>query len=101
MNYTKQFLVKPGSRVRLDDFDPGLSAKHQTKKSALKIVGKLQQQMDALQFQLYADGKRPLLIIMQAARCGRQGWCRPACARIDGPAGLPRHRFGCADRACA
>lgn len=70
MNYTKQFIVKPGSRVRLEDFDPGFSNKHEDKKSALKIVAKRQQQMDALQYQLYAEGKRSLLIVLQGPDAG-------------------------------
>ena len=70
MNYSKQFLIKPGSRVRLKDFDPQFSAKHESKKSSHKIVCKLQQQMDALQFQLYAEQKRSLLIILQAPDAG-------------------------------
>jgi PPK2 family polyphosphate:nucleotide phosphotransferase len=70
MNYSKQFLITPGSRVRLKDFDPQFSTKHENKKSAHKMVSKLQQQIDALQFQLYAEQKRSLVIILQAPDAG-------------------------------
>jgi PPK2 family polyphosphate:nucleotide phosphotransferase len=70
MNYYNKFRIAPGSRVRLKDFDPDFANKHEDKKSALLKVGKLQQRMDALQFQLYAEQKRSLLICLQAPDAG-------------------------------
>jgi PPK2 family polyphosphate:nucleotide phosphotransferase len=70
MNYRKTFLVPPGCRVRLKDFDPRFADKHENKKSARAKVGNLQQQMDDLQFQLYAEQKRSLLICLQAPDAG-------------------------------
>src|ERR1700728_2143128 len=70
MNYTKHFRITPGSRVRLKDFNPRSVAKHETKKSALPIIAKLRQQMDDLQFQLYAEQKRSLLICLQGLDAG-------------------------------
>lgn len=70
MNYTKQFQIKPGSHVHLKDFDPQFSDKHEDKKSSRKTVRKLQRKMDALQFQLYAEQKRSLLVILQAPDAG-------------------------------
>jgi PPK2 family polyphosphate:nucleotide phosphotransferase len=70
MNYYNKFHMAPGSRVRLNDFDPDFANKHEDKKSALLKVGKLQQRMDALQFQLYAEQKRSLLICLQAPDAG-------------------------------
>jgi PPK2 family polyphosphate:nucleotide phosphotransferase len=70
MNYTKQFLIKPGCNFRLKNFDPQFSDKHEDKKSARKTVRKLQRKMDALQFQLYAEQKRSLLVILQAPDAG-------------------------------
>ena len=77
MNYREEFLVKPGDRVRLNDFDPGFEDKHENKKSALLKIGKLQQRMDELQFQLYAEQKRSLLICLQGPdAAGKDGVIR-------------------------
>jgi PPK2 family polyphosphate:nucleotide phosphotransferase len=84
MNYIKKFLVKPGSRIRLEDFDPGFTNKHKDKKSALKIVSKLQQKMDDLQFQLYAEGNHSLLIILQGPdAAGKDGVIRHVLASMN------------------
>ncbi len=70
MNYRKEFRVAQSSRVRLADFDPAFSGKNENKHSALQKIKKLQQRMDALQFQLYAEQKRSLLICLQALDAG-------------------------------
>jgi PPK2 family polyphosphate:nucleotide phosphotransferase len=70
MNYYNKFRIVPGSRIRLKDFDPDFANHHENKRSALVKVKKLQQRMDALQFQLYAEQKRSLLICLQAPDAG-------------------------------
>jgi PPK2 family polyphosphate:nucleotide phosphotransferase len=70
MNYRKLFRVVPGSRIRLKDFDPQFVDKHERKKEALPKIQKFRQRMDALQFQLYAEQKRSLLICLQAPDAG-------------------------------
>jgi PPK2 family polyphosphate:nucleotide phosphotransferase len=70
MNYHKRFRIKPGKKIRLKDFDPQFAAKHEKKKSALQKIAKLQKRMDELQFQLYAENKRSLLICLQAPDAG-------------------------------
>jgi len=64
------FRIAPGRRVRLKDFDAGFSDKHEKKQSALQKVEELQQRMDSLQFRLYAEQKRSLLICLQAPDAG-------------------------------
>jgi PPK2 family polyphosphate:nucleotide phosphotransferase len=66
----KSFLIKPGSRVRLKDFDPAYTDKHETKHAALETVEKLRQRIDDLQFRLYAEHKQSLLICLQAPDAG-------------------------------
>jgi PPK2 family polyphosphate:nucleotide phosphotransferase len=56
--------------VHLKDFDPKFCEKHESKGSAITEVEALQQQMDKLQFQLYAEQKRSLLICLQAPDAG-------------------------------
>jgi PPK2 family polyphosphate:nucleotide phosphotransferase len=70
MNYLKQFRVASGTRIRLKDFNPAFAGRHEDKKSALQKLEKLQQRMDELQFQLYAERKRSLLICLQAPDAG-------------------------------
>jgi PPK2 family polyphosphate:nucleotide phosphotransferase len=60
----------PGNRVRLQDFDPEFADKHEKKTAALPTIEKLQQRMDELQFRLYAEQKRSLLICLQAPDAG-------------------------------
>ncbi len=70
MNYRKRFLVTPGNPVRLQDLDPAFTDKDEDKKSASHKIKKLQQRMNELQFQLYAEQKRSLLICLQAPDAG-------------------------------
>jgi PPK2 family polyphosphate:nucleotide phosphotransferase len=70
MNYEKEFRVSPGSPVHLKNFDPDLTDKDENKKSASRKVTRLQQRMDELQFALYAENKRSLLICLQALDAG-------------------------------
>lgn len=70
MNYREKFLVKPEENIRLKDYDPGFTDKNENKKSALLKIEKLRKQMDELQFKLYAEQKRSLLICLQAPDAG-------------------------------
>lgn len=70
MNYRETFRVEPGSRVRLGNLDPRLTDSAEKKKHAHREFAELKQRMDALQFQLYAEQKRSLLICLQAPDAG-------------------------------
>jgi PPK2 family polyphosphate:nucleotide phosphotransferase len=77
MNYNKEFRVKEGDHILLRNFDPGLTDENETKKSALLKIVKLQQKMDLLQFQLFAEQKRSLLICLQGLdAAGKDGVIR-------------------------
>ena len=69
-HYRKLFRVEPGRPLQLKDFDPSYSDKHQNKTKALPEIELLRQRMDQLQFQLYAEQKRSLLICLQAPDAG-------------------------------
>src|ERR1017187_111389 len=73
MNCRKEFLVRPGSHLQLKDFDPSFADKREDKKSARSKIKKLQKRMDELQFQLYAEQKRSLLICLRAPDAGGKG----------------------------
>jgi PPK2 family polyphosphate:nucleotide phosphotransferase len=68
--YHEEFRVKPGQGIRLRDIDPAFADEHHDKKSAKRTIKKLQTRMEDLQGQLYAEGKRSLLICLQALDAG-------------------------------
>ncbi|HEY1683651.1 MAG TPA: polyphosphate kinase 2 family protein [Tepidisphaeraceae bacterium] len=70
MDYNKTFLVKGHEHHCLKRFDPQFVDKHETKKSASLKIAKLQEQINDLQFRLYAENKRSLLICLQALDAG-------------------------------
>jgi PPK2 family polyphosphate:nucleotide phosphotransferase len=77
MNYSKEFRVKEGEHVQIRNFDPKFTGKDDTKKSALLKIGKLQNRMDELQYNLYAERKRSLLICLQGPdAAGKDGIIR-------------------------
>ncbi|AEG00079.1 polyphosphate kinase 2 family protein [Methylomonas methanica] len=65
MKYSKKFRVKPGSRVELDKIDPGYTAKHDSHLHAQPEIEAYSQTLRGLQYLLYAEGKRSLLICLQ------------------------------------
>src|SRR4029453_16024340 len=69
-NYRKKLVVKPGSRIRLKHFDPSYHAEHESRKSALPEIEKNRQKMDELQYLMYAEHKRSLLVVLQALDAG-------------------------------
>ncbi len=77
MNYSKKFLAKPGSITQLKNIDSSYTGKKQNKKSASHKIKKLQKKMDELQFKLYSEQKRSLLICLQGPdAAGKDGVIR-------------------------
>jgi PPK2 family polyphosphate:nucleotide phosphotransferase len=66
MNYSKKFRVEPGIRVKLNKIDPGFTGKHKNKAAAEAKLEQYTQKLRELQYLLYAEGKRSLLICLQA-----------------------------------
>ncbi len=69
MNYTKSLRIEPGSHFHIKDHATGAPGKH-GKKSALKRIAELQQRMDEIQYRLYAEQRRSVLICLQALDAG-------------------------------
>ena len=70
MNYSKRFLIKPGSKVSLSDIDPDFKDKYDNKKDALEITARNTSKLRDLQELLYAEHKRSLLVCLQAIDAG-------------------------------
>jgi len=66
-----RYRVKPGKRVNLKEWDPGdISALDGSEEEAEDRLVKLNRQLEDLQELLYAEGKRRLLVVLQAMDTG-------------------------------
>jgi PPK2 family polyphosphate:nucleotide phosphotransferase len=70
MKYSEKFRVKPGNTVRLNKIDAAFKDKHEDQASALVEIEKYTHRLRELQYLLYAEGKRSLLIVLQAMDAG-------------------------------
>ena len=66
MNYLDRFKVRPGTEVKLKDIDPSFKGHHDGHKEATEEIEHYQKKLRELQELLYADGRRSLLICLQA-----------------------------------
>lgn len=70
MNYVERFRVPPGSIIKLDDFDTKFKQHHEGHKEAEKDIEQYCERLRDLQELFYADGRRSLLICLQALDSG-------------------------------
>jgi len=70
MNFTKRYIVEPGRKVSLAKRDPDDCAGIDSKKQARAILARNHDRLAKLQYLLYAENKRALLIILQAMDAG-------------------------------
>jgi PPK2 family polyphosphate:nucleotide phosphotransferase len=70
MNYSQRFRVAPGSKVKLQDIDPGFKDHHESHKAAAEEIEQYQQTLLDLQELLYADNGCSLLICLQGLDAG-------------------------------
>ncbi len=68
-NLRDNFLVKPGGKIHLKDYDPGFTTGY-GKKKALSLLQENLDRFKTLQYLLYAENKRSVLIILQAMDAG-------------------------------
>jgi len=65
MSYSKKFLVKPGTKVDLDQVDAGFKDRHESHEQALPEIEASRDKLRNLQYLMYAEGRRSLLICLQ------------------------------------
>jgi PPK2 family polyphosphate:nucleotide phosphotransferase len=70
MDYYRRFKVRPGTKVRLDKVDADYKGKHESSATAQPEIDKHCQRLRELQYRLYAEGKRSLLVCLQAMDAG-------------------------------
>jgi PPK2 family polyphosphate:nucleotide phosphotransferase len=66
---SKELLVKPGSRIKLADIDPGDTHGHEKAVAAEQLQKNLDR-MSVLQYLLYAEAQRSLLVVLQGIDAG-------------------------------
>jgi PPK2 family polyphosphate:nucleotide phosphotransferase len=83
-NFSKELIATPGKKIKLDKWDPedtlGWDKNHKMKASLAKTIEKL----DELQYLLYAEHKRALLIVLQGLdAAGKDGTIRHVMAGVN------------------
>jgi PPK2 family polyphosphate:nucleotide phosphotransferase len=77
MDYRKKFMVEPGTKVRLSKIDPSYTGNYESHDKAAPEIGKNVERMERLQYLLYADSDRSLLVVLQALdAAGKDGVVR-------------------------
>ncbi len=70
MDMRKRFIVEPGTRVRLSGIDPGDTPGFADKCEAEETLARNIQRLAKLQYRLHAEGRRAVLVILQAMDAG-------------------------------
>ena len=70
MSFSDSFRVRPKQTVQLKDIDPGYTAQHKTKAAADTEIRLYAERLRQLQYLLYAESRRGLLICLQAMDSG-------------------------------
>lgn len=83
-DFSKELMVKPGEKVKLSKYDPddtlGWQKNHQMKSSLKKAL----QRIDLLQYVLFAERKRAVLIVLQGLdTAGKDGTIRHVMSGVN------------------
>ena len=77
MDYGKKFIVEPGTKVRLSKVDPSYIGKYDSHEKAVPEIQANIERLGKLQYLLYADGSKSLLVVLQALdAAGKDGVIR-------------------------
>lgn len=93
MNFIDRFRIKPSQPVRLRDIDPKDTSPHKHKTNAEAETQQYAARLRELQYLLYAEGRRGLLICLQAMDTGgKDGTIRHVLGYMN-PQGCRVHAF--------
>jgi PPK2 family polyphosphate:nucleotide phosphotransferase len=70
MDYRKKFIVAPGSKLKLANFDPAYKGNEKSADTAAGATQRYLQILAEMQKLLYAERKRSLLVVLQAPDAG-------------------------------
>ena len=70
MSFSETLRVKPNATVDLGRFDPDAAPGVEGKEQARKELEEIRERLEELQYRLYAEGKRALLVVLQAMDAG-------------------------------
>jgi polyphosphate kinase 2 (PPK2 family) len=70
MRYSERFRVEPGSKLELADRDPGFKDRHEDKASAEGEIAAFAGRLRELQYLIYAEDRRSVLVCLQALDAG-------------------------------
>ena len=92
VNFREQFIVESGTKIKLGEVDPSYHSSYDSCEAALPETEFLLRKLDQLQYQMYAEKKHSLLIVLQGLdACGKDGVIRhiltgmnPAGCRVVG-----------------
>ena len=70
MSFANEFRVKPGSDFKIAHIDPDFTGKHESKAAANREIAALERKLSDLQYRLYAENQRSVLICLQALDAG-------------------------------
>lgn len=77
MSYREAFILHPGSKLHLDRIDPSYKDRHESHEKAAPTIAESLVYMGRLQYLLYADASRSLLIVLQGLdAAGKDGVIR-------------------------
>jgi hypothetical protein len=65
MDFRQKFVEKPGAKVRLGDIDPAYKGEHDSHQTGAAELARHTASLAQLQYKLYAEDKRALLIVLQ------------------------------------
>jgi PPK2 family polyphosphate:nucleotide phosphotransferase len=93
MRYSERFRVEPGSRVDLARIDPSSKEKNETKESAQLETAAYVARLRELQYLVYAEDRRSVLVCLQALDAGgKDGTIRHVLGAMN-PQGTRVHAF--------
>jgi PPK2 family polyphosphate:nucleotide phosphotransferase len=93
MDYRERFRVEPGKKVKLSAIDPGFKDRHEDKRSAEDEMGAVLDRLGELQYLLYAENRRSLLVCLQGLDAsGKDGTIRHVFGPMN-PQGTRVHCF--------
>lgn len=93
MSYRKLFGVRPGTRVRLSEIEPGFTAKHENRRSARAEMRRDDKRLCDLQYLLYANHQRSVLVVLQGMDAsGKDGTVRHVFDELN-PQGARAYSF--------